>query len=838
MFKQMILAAAFAVMILAVSASGALVGKVTDGQTGLPIAGAAVKLIGQDRVVISDTAGGFAFAELPLGRVALVISVIGYEIGKRTFDANQISPLVIALQPKAVKGQDIIVTATRGTKGETPAAFSNLSNDDISKQYWAQDTPMLLNSLPNVFSYSDAGSPIGYSYMKIRGFDQKRISVMLNGIPLNDAESHEVFWVDLPDFTANVQDIQVQRGAGTSLYGSSAMGGAVNLLTNDFPATPLIKAETGYGSYNTRKLSISGNSGLINDSYVFYGRYSKLQTDGYREKSWTNMYAYFLGVARYDANMTLKFNTYGGPEESHLAYKGIDSLTLRLNRRYNELEYANEIDHFNQPHYELIHDWRINDKTDLANTLYYFSGDGYYSQKRNRQDYKEFFPNIIDIKTTDTTLAPRDYYAVDDSDHLKIDSLGRYSLTKVDIVKKRNIKEYDWGWIPRLTFDHGQGILTIGGEMRIHRGHHTGAVTWASIYPQGNGPDVRYYDYKTKSNLVTLYAQETFKLTERLTAVGNLQYQHHNYQLYDEKRFDVGFKRNHDYFSPRAGLNFRFNDNVSFYGNVSTASRPPALSDIYDSQDYWSNPNYKSANFRQVGNGWDFVGKSLVPEKLLDLEVGSNLNYKTEELALSGSINYYWMRIKDELVPYAGQIDDKGEPISGNAKKTLHQGVEFSFDARTSYSISLTGNLSINNDKFSDYKEYGFDYTVWQADTLNRSGNRIGGFPEMLANYRIAYSLKSQMFGNVDFGLEGKFVGKQYIDNGEQFRLDSYHLLNGDISYDLGMLLGLKSFRASLRVNNLADKNYVAAAYMDSPGEPRYMVGATRNFYVSLSAAF
>lgn len=812
-------------------------GIVIDNQTGEPILGVAVKIAGTNQGAVTDSIGAFSLRDVSVNKPTLVFSAVGYEIAKKTIESNSNQSLRIHLIPKVLKGQDIVVTATRAQTGETPAAFSNVTGDDLAKQYWAQDTPMLLTAQPNVFAYSDAGSAIGYSYMKIRGFPQIRISVMLNGIPLNDAESHEVFWVDLPDFTSNVQDIQVQRGAGTSLYGSSALGGAVNVVTSEFSSVPRIGVQTGYGSYNTKKLSISGNSGLINDSYVFYGRYSKLQSDGYRENSWTKMYAYFFGVARYDANMTTKFNTYGGPEESHLAYKGIDSLTLKTDRRYNELQYEGEIDHFNQPHYELINNWRLSDNLDLANTFYYFSGDGYYDQNRLRQDYEEFFPGDSLIKTTDSTLAPHNYYARDDSNHIEIDSLGQYTLKKVDIVKRRRVQENDWGWIPRLTIEHNRGTLTLGSELRVHHGHHTGAIKWANYYPTAT-PDQRYYDYRVNSSMYTMYAQESFKPLEKLTLVGNIQYQHKDYRLYNEQRFNVKLKRNYDYFSPRFGANYQLVESVGIYGNVSTASRPPAFSDIYDPQDYWSNPKYKTANFSEENGSWKFVGKGLVPEKLLDLETGANIKMKSEQLDLSGAINFYWMQMRDELIPYAGQLDDNGKPISGNANKTLHQGIELSFHSKIINGPEISGNVSFNDSKFSDYTEYGFDYDLQQSITYDRSGMTIGGCPEILANYRVDYSFDLPSLGIIYLSLGGRYVGKQYIDNGEEFELAAYHLLEGDISYDFGRLIGFNSLKASLKVNNVLNKKYVASAYMDSPGEPRYIVGAPSNFYVSLNSAF
>ncbi|MCD6163629.1 MAG: TonB-dependent receptor [candidate division Zixibacteria bacterium] len=822
-------------MLLTAAAWGtSLTGVITDKQTGEPVPGAVVKLAGCNIAAAANSSGSFTIGELPFGASSLSVSHIGYKIAIIRLDNSRRSPLKIELEPKILKGQDIIVTATRAKKGQTPAAFSNMNNKEIKQNYWAQDTPMLLASMPNIFAYSDAGSGIGYSYMKIRGFGQNRISVMLNGIPLNDAESHEVFWVDLPDFANNVQDIQVQRGVGNSMYGASAIGGSVNLTTTELSAVPLLKAETGYGSFNTKKMSVSGSSGLINDRYMFYGRYSKIETDGYRDNSWTDMYAYFFSIARFDERMTWKFNTYGGPEESHLAYKGITSEQLTGNRKYNELEYKGEIDHFSQPHYEFFWDWNVNDNIDVSNTFYYFNGNGYYSQKRSRKDVEEYFPGIYSIKVSDTTLAPRDYYDTDDLDYFIKDEDSLYTIEKVDLIRRPEVNEHDWGWLPRIAIKHNKGILAFGGEMRIHAGHHFSEVSWASVYPQGFAPDARYYDYRGKSNTYTVYAHESYNLLDRLTAMINIQYQRHKYMLEDDKRFNAAFNRSYDFFSPRVGISYNASARVNIFLNTSMASRHPAFKDIYDPTDYWSNPNYKADNFTASGSSWIYNGKELNPEKMYDIEVGADLKHAAEHFTFKSGVNLYRMQIKDEIVPYSGQLDDMNYPISGNAEKTIHQGVELSFDTQIRNEFVINGNISVNDYHFVSYKEYGFDWDNWEPIEYNRADKKIGGFPSILANYRLAYIINDLMFG-----INGKYVGKQYIDNGEDYKLNSYHIQNFDIAYDFGRLIGINSFKASFRVNNVSDTEYEQAAYIEEDdGKPRYMVGADRNFYFSISTEF
>ncbi len=816
-------------------------GLIIDSESGQPVPGALVKLIGEDNSAVSDLDGIFRLADIPDKAVEIVITHLSYAVSKETLPALSKGIHQIRLNPVLLQGQDVIVTATRAEKGETPAAFTNISREQIERDYWAQDTPMLLSSATNIFAYSDAGNGLGYSYLKLRGFNQNRVSVMVNGIPLNGAESHEVYWVDLPDFANNVQDIQIQRGVGTSLYGQSALGGTVNLITNDFSAMPALKVETGYGSYNTSKLSISGNSGLIKDSYVFYGRFSKIKSDGYRDNSWLDTYSYFFGIARYDKNMTWKFNTYGGPEKLHLAYKGIAQDQLSTNRKYNELEYEDEIDNFNQPHYEFFHDWQLNDNMTISNTLYYFHGEGYYNQFREDEDLAEYdLGAFYDFDTwnmytySDSTFPVEFYASLDSAGNPVADSNGYYALsqTSVDLVRKPWVKEHDWGWIPRMIIEHDKGKLTIGGEMRIHGGHHWSEVIWADVYPNGYEPNHHIHDYMAKSNTFTIYSAESYRILDNLTIMANIQYQSHNYKLESDKRYNVTFDKKYDFFSPRAGAIYKFNDNVHVFFNASMAQRQPAFQYIYDPQDFWSNPVYRPVNFSQNGSEYEYTGDVLVPEKLTDLEFGADFKHSFNNFRLRGDLNLYYMPIKDEIVPYGGTIDDMNLAIAGNADKTVHQGIELTLQSNILEKVSIGGNVSINDDHFVNYTEY-----VW-TDTgyvpVDLSGYRIGGFPEMMANYRASYH-----FDKLAAGIGGRFVGKQFLDNAEENELDSFHILDADLSYDFGRFVGFNSLIVTLRINNLLDTEYEQSGYVDwNDNQPRFMVGAERNMFVSLATEF
>jgi len=338
-----------------------LSGIVRDAETGAPVTAAVIHLDNTPHGTLADENGAFTLSGLPAGRHIVTVGLIGYRLHKqRVTLGDEPLSLLIALRPEVLPGQTVVVTASRVKDRETPVTFTNLPREEIARTYSVQDVPVLLQSLPSIHAYSDAGNGVGYSYLSVRGFSQKRVNVLINGIPQNGPTSHEVYWVDLPDVLSNVQDIQVQRGVGSSLYGSSAIGGSINVITTNFNPERSVTAFAGAGSYGTRKLSVAFNSGLVDDSYAMFGRFSRITSDGYREQSWSDLWSYFLGVRRFDPSMTTTLLVYGGPEKTHLAYNGVTRAYLegtvtgnaRADRRYNPLTYENEIDTFNQPHYE------------------------------------------------------------------------------------------------------------------------------------------------------------------------------------------------------------------------------------------------------------------------------------------------------------------------------------------------------------------------------------------------------------------------------------------------------------------------------------------------------
>jgi iron complex outermembrane receptor protein len=847
--------------VVALAAQGAILrGSVTDYSNGKPLAGVTITLKELSVSVQTGDDGRFRIEGIPAGRYVVQAAKSGYSsiIREVVLSENDVFNWEIELRPSSKEElseqpryllPEVTVATTRAQR-ETPVSYSNLDRKDVDTRYNVQDIPVLLTEMPGINAYSDNGNAIGYSYLKLRGFTQNRVAVMLNNTPLNDAESHEVFWIDLPDFPSDVQDIQVQRGVGSSLYGAAALGGSINLVTK-LPGVGEergIKVSSTYGSFNTRKASIALNSGRIAGRYGLAGRITGIHSDGYRFGSWTNLWSYYFSAARISSRHTTHLNFYGGPEETHLAYEGIpkDAIQGQItgdkehDRRLNPLTYKNEIDHFFQPHFELHDEWKLADKLELFNTFYIFKGDGYYDQYRPGKNLAEYFyqSDQSTVQVGSDTLFESSYYVDENDDGLPDpDTLDNgqvvYHVKRFDLLRRRNINEIDGGWIPRAVWDYGKGELVLGGELRLHHAHHEGILRSGNPLPTGISSGHHYYDYQVRKQSIAVYMHVFHKLTESLRAMMDLQIQSQEYNMGDDKLFGVEVDKSYSAFTPRLGLNYLLlkpegkggGPVASVYMNFSMAQREPAFSDIYDPQDYWSLPISVPNRFESRAGGYKYIGESLKPEKLTNFEVGTAWEWKRFGLGA----NAYSMSLRDEIIPYGGQLDDNGVPISGNAEKTLHQGVEFVTACRPIETLTISGNLALTDDQFVHYKEW--DWNAW--DFVSRDGNHLAADPSLLGNLRVEWRPKQFLLA-----LSLRAIGKQYVDNSQtdSTAVPAYEVVNLDVGHRFRKVVGLQGIELRLRVNNLLNREYETSGYIDSDdGLPRYFVAPPINYLLTLS---
>ncbi len=756
--------------------------------------------------------------------------------------------------------ETIEVDALKGTERFTPATFENIDREEVEERYWMQDLPMFLKGNTSINAYSESGSSVGYSYLTIRGFDQRRISILINGIPQNDPEDHQVYWVDISDITSSVEDIQIQRGIGTALYGASSIGGVVNIKTIDFFKRKFFNLSGGYGSYESKRFSMEYSSGSLEGGLGFYGKLSKIKTEGYRDLSWSDHWSYFLSAGKiFGKDAVLKINAYGSPIRNHLAYLGAERAYIdgkitgdKLNdRKVNYLTYPDETDNYFQPHFELVFNYQPSKNLYIGNTLSYINGNGYFNT---------FFPvsygydlsyfNLSPFFVNDSSVYNSSYYKRNDDGTLYNEKGRGYVIERSDIVSRLTVNNNTYGWFPQVILKHSndKGSFAAGGELRLHMSEHFGEVKFGDALPQGTQPEHMYYFYNGHKITASVYANENYQFTDKLNGLIGLQYVYHKYSVDNDRFRPYSFDVPYSFFTPRIGMNYNFDKSYSAYLNVAYAQREPRLKDIYDGENPYAKPN-----FRIVDAANNVYEDPLVKqEQMIDYELG----FRMATNILNAEMNFYYMDFRDEIVNN-GTLDNVGQPISGNAGKSVHTGAELSFNfrpftSRVMKDLSLSGNLNLSDNYFKEYVEvlgadsigsviYGNDY----------SGNKILLTPGTIGNLSLNYDSKNGFNAYVTL----QYVGKQYLDNSEDERknadvrnsdgyiskiIDAYTAVNAGIGLDLASLLPkgtLKKCEISIKANNLFDVLYETSGSI-SFGTPYWIPAATRNFFGEVVIGF
>jgi len=814
-------------------------GTVFDAQTRERLAGTNLRIEPLDRGTTSDETGNFVFTAIPQGEYIISASYIGYRVDKQRLITKNTSEVTLTMMliPIILQGQSIEVTVTRAAEGKTPVAFSNLSQEDLNEQYTASDIPMLLDQLPGVYSYSLTGDNLGYSFLKIRGFDQSRVGVMINDIPLNDPEDQQVYWVDHPDLAESVQDIQVQRGVGSSIYGTSTIGGSVNIRTKNYSSQRIARITFGGGSYNTRKVLAEYKSGLIANSYGFYGRFSRILSDGYRRNSSSDLLAYFLGFERFDQNMVTRFNIINGFERTHPDWDGVPQDILEDDRRWKKETYENAVDNFSQPVYQLINDWQISMHLNLHNSFYLVHGEGYYENLKINSNLTDY--GMTNFETTDQTLFGADsldYYLTIGDSVLYRNANGNYVVGKTDLTRQKYVDKNQYGWVGRLTYETDKTVLTFGSSLYYFKSNHHGQVLWAKNIPHIYDPERKYYNYNGEKTNLSLYANYLYDIYPDITLLANVLYEHKTYNFKQNQTalfngaYLNRYKVVNNFTSPRMGLYYNLSDKWSVFGNISYAQREPADHELFDT---WTGPDdlgasplfTKSDTVRSNGKieyvRWD--NPYVQPEAVVDYEAG--ISYLDD--LLSVKLNLYYMDFSNEIVPLGG-IDKDGTPIKGNADKTVHQGVEISVAYQPVSYFKFDGNFAWSENRYDKFFQQNYS---GGSDDL--SGNSIAGFPDMIANLRL-----TSYWNNLRGSFIMKHVGKQYLDNtqNEGRIIDPFTRSDLMLDYSFKNLSFFPEIRLILKIINLFNEEYETAGYYDSWAGLAYLYpAATRNYYFSIA---
>jgi iron complex outermembrane receptor protein len=730
--------------------------------------------------------------------------------------------------------ENVVVSSDIAEDRRDPASFTDLDADAIRDLNAGQDLSTLLGETMNAYSYSDAGNGYGYSYLRIRGFDQTRIAMNVNGVPLNTPESHQVYTIDLGDFATGLGLIQIQRGPGTSMYGSPAVGGVVNLETAPLPTIAGGNLEMMLGSFGTGRLSVSYGGPIGKSPWAYAVRAAHVESNGYRTPSWSKQTFGQIAFERFDPTSVWRILLFGGPESTQLSYYGVpyQDLSNPVARRSISPLIPGETDNFFQPQLQVMNDRKIAPGLMLKNTVYAILGNGYFRQYATALSYDPL-----------GDLPPTPAYPEE--------AVG-------DAWTKRALDNQQLGWIPRIGWSHPKGELTAGLELLFHRGRHDGTVTSGTICSDPSctttspvGDPLVLYDFTNRKNTMNLFVREELRVAPTTTLNLELQATRHEFSMGHDEVRGISWDATYQFLSPRIGANWNIDPRWNVYAQATRTESEPTFNNVWDPEDPTdpaSDPADHFATYDPSKNR--YTDPSAKPERLTSFELGAGYIQGTTRLKM----NVYRMQFRDEFV-YAGGLDSDGVPITTNAGKSLHEGIEIEASGRVPGDVDLSGYVALSRDILEEDTVLSPD-GAGGAYVIDYSGNRIALFPGSTARLAVA-----RTFGPVRVELSGRRIGTIYLDNSQNERktpanrsvpgyvdkeVDPFTLVGLQVVTDLSRAAYRKtgSLTLRLRVDNLLDAQVaqfgysypIDAAYTEFYSE--FYPSATRSVMLGLSFAF
>ncbi|MDG2437458.1 MAG: TonB-dependent receptor [Polaribacter sp.] len=611
-----------------------LKGKVVD-ENNESLSGATILVKEPKKGTSTDFDGKFS-VNLPKGNYTIQVSFIGYKTVLKEIFLTKSDEINFNLLPNSTVLEEVLVSAVRAS-ADVPVTFSNLSKREIAKRNLGQDIPILLNYMPSVVSSSDAGAGIGYTYMSVRGSNGEKINVTINGIPYNDPESHGTFWVNLSDFASSTENLQLQRGVGTSTNGSGAFGASLNILTDALSKEAFGEISNSFGSFGTRKHTVKFSTGKLNDHIEIAGRLSNIYSDGYIDRAFADLKSYYLQGSYTDENTLIKAVTFGGKEITYQAWAGLDATQLETDRKQNPYTYENEVDDYQQNHYQLHWNEKLNKSWSTNLALNYTKGAGFFEQFKEEEAASDFNNLIVD--GTDVIVRrwlDNDFYVVNFNTNYKTDKLN---------------------FISGISYSR-------------YTGDHFGEVIWGERLAENTNIRDRYYFSDAKKTDFSIFAKATFKINTRLSGYADVQGRFVNYQTegITSDLANINVDASFNFFNPKFGLTYKINDYNNLYTSFAVANREPKRN--------------------------DFESGVTTPETLNDLEFGWRL--KKENIKLN--TNIYYMDYKNQLV-LTGAIDDVGAPIRTTSGNSYRLGLEIDADLTLSDKFSMKPNVAFSSNK-------------------------------------------------------------------------------------------------------------------------------------------
>jgi iron complex outermembrane receptor protein len=768
---------------------------IVENENGELIEFASIFLEGTTYAAVSNSNGSYTIKDISPGNYIIKCTYLGYEpfiLSVTIIDANR--NLDIQLQGDIFQLDKIEIIANR-VEEEDAFTYTNVSKKELSKWNNGQDMPYLLRFTPSVVVTSDAGNGVGYTGVRLRGTDATRVNVTINGIPLNDAESQGVFWVNLPDFGSSAENIQIQRGVGTSTSGVGAFGGAINLNTKSIKINPYASVTTGVGSYATNRLSLKLGTGLINDKYSIDLRYSAINSDGYIDRASSKLRSLFFGASRISNNSSTRLQVFSGSEVTYQAWYGVpqaklngsdgdllthyfnnkgsiyetnaDSINLFVSdRRYNYYLYDNQVDDYQQTHVQLHDHRKISGSWVLNSALNFTHGSGFFEE-----------------------------YKINESLIKYGSSSGGFS----DIIRRRWLDNLFYGGNLNLHYNDPNRQLSIGISAFQYDGDHFGKVEDV-VSLNDFTPGGTYYFNVGKKRDLSAFVKANNKISESISLIADLQVRRVDYKVVgdDNDGQMLDLQNDFTFFNPKIGLNYELNDHSLAYASLAIANKEPNRSDFIDNQ----------------------LNSRPTKEKLYDLELG--YQYKTDHFF--GELVLYNMIYRDQLV-LTGALNDVGSSLRTNVPESFRRGVELNLNKQISnWQLGFTGTMSTN--KIKNFNEVLYDYTDgFEEIVIAHKDVNIAFAPSLIFTAQVGYKFSEEL----GITLMNQYVSDQYLDNtaNENRKLESY--LVGDLLLEYSPELSFaKNVTFKAEVRNLWDRFYASNGYSYS-----YLFGSliTENFY-------
>ncbi len=740
-------------MPISIFAQITLSGKVVDKSNNQLLKGASVQLNETFGMTTLEKDGTFKFSHLKKGKLSLKVSFLGYLNYEAVFQISKDTNIEIALEKFNYLSDEVIIKGTK-VEEKAPITVQNIDKKQIQQLNFGQDIPFLLNNTPSAVVTSDAGTGVGYTGLRIRGSDISRINVTINGIPLNDPESHLVYFVNMPDFASSIDNIQVQRGVGTSAAGVASFGAAINIQTLKCIPNPYAELNLTAGSFNTRKYNVNFGTGLINEHWTIDGRVSKISSDGYIDRGFSDLKSFYLSGTYYGKKSLLKMNIFSGKERTYQAWYGVPESLLQTDRTNNPYTYSNQTDNYQQDHYQLIYSKELANNLNLNLAAFYVHGGGYYEEYEENQNFADYGLNNV-IINNDT-------------------------LTQTNLIRQRWLDNNFYGTTFSLNYEKKSKYnLILGGGWNKYDGKHFGKVVWAE-YASNSFLDQNYYSNTGVKTDFNLYAKALYQIMARLTLFADVQYRTVKYDFlgYDNNFLNVNQSVSLNFINPKIGLTFDVNERSSLYASYGIGNKEPNRDDYVESSPQ-SRPK---------------------PERLSNLEMG----YKYHSKRFIWESNLFYMKY-DQQLTLTGKINDVGSYTRINVPNSYRMGLETEGSYAVNQGLKLFANAAFSQNKVEDFVEYIDNWDNGLQLAINHQQTDLSFSPNIIA----AGGASVIPLKNFILCFSGKYVGKQYLDNtsNSDRMLKDYFTGDLKLSYIIKTKF-IKEIEINLLVNNIFSKKY------------------------------